>query len=543
MVQYREIGSNERTCLMKQCALLLCLLTFLIGCGGAPTAQTSPTPTPKPAASALDKPIYTVQRGEVVDQLQLSGRVGAVQQQDLSFTQDGHLKTLYVDRTSVITAGQVLAELDLGDLPNQLRQAQVAFEQAQLARDRDKQKREFDGRRAQIDLDEARAKLAELQGPPKPEDLAKARAALQQAQANLDSTRSSASASKTDAQLHLQQATDSLTQAQSTFATAKQNWQHVQDTGTDPLQPTKSDNGKSKPNTLNDAQRQQYYDAFVQAVAALHNAEAEVAQAQVDYDTARQNEGPAIKQAEAALTVAQAELDVLTAGPQRSELADARRAIERATLGIEEAKQGADPELEKDVASAQLNVERIQSQIDAGRIKAPFDGKIASIDVRPGDAVQAYKAVISVMNASQLEVVIDYIGSEDSTKIGVGQEVEITFARYKGRTVKGTVERLPSKLTNSGSTVNADTSFHLSYDAKDLDLDVGDLAQIVLVLSRKDDVLWLPPPAVRAFEGRRFVVVKDGDRQRRQDVKVGIISTDRIEIVEGLKEGETVVGQ
>jgi hypothetical protein len=39
------------------------------------------------------------------------------------------------------------------------------------------------------------------------------------------------------------------------------------------------------------------------------------------------------------------------------------------------------------------------------------------------------------------------------------------------------------------------------------------------------------------------VVVKDGDRQRRQDVKVGIISTDRIEIVEGLKEGDVVIGQ
>jgi hypothetical protein len=76
---------------------------------------------------------------------------------------------------------------------------------------------------------------------------------------------------------------------------------------------------------------------------------------------------------------------------------------------------------------------------------------------------------------------------------------------------------------------------------------VGDLVQVILTLSRKDDALWLPPQAVRAFEGRRFVVVKDGDRQRRQDVKVGIISTDRIEIVEdpveGLKEGDIVIGQ
>jgi RND family efflux transporter MFP subunit len=528
---------------MKRSVLLLGSLAFLVGCAGAPSAQTAPTPTPRPAAAALEKPTYTVQRGTVVDQLQLSGRVGAVQQQDLSFTQDGHLKTLYVTRTSVITAGQLLAELDLGELPNQLRQAQVGLEQALLARDRDKAQRVFDERRAQLDLEEARAQLADLRAPPQTDELAKAQAALVEAQANLDSTRSNASASKTDAEIALQQAANSLTQVQSRFSTAQQNWQHVQDNGTDPMQPSTTEDGRSKPNRLNDAQRQQYYDAFVQAQAELRSAEAAVAQAQLDYDTARQNEAPAIKQAEAGLAVAQAQFDALNGGPRAADVAAARRAIQRAELAIEEARQGADPEIDKRIASAELDVERIQSQLDAGQIHAPFDGKIASIDIRPGDAVQAYKAVISVMNESQLEVVVDFIGTEDATKIGVGQEVELTFARYKGKTVKGTVARLPSRLTNSGSTVNADTSYHLDYEDKSLELDVGDLVQVVLTLSRKDDALWLPPQAVRAFEGRRFVVVKDGDRQRRQDVKVGIISTDRIEIVEGLKEGDIIVGQ
>ncbi len=528
---------------MKRSVLLLGSLAFLVGCASAPTTQTAPTPSPKPVAAALDKPTYPVQRGTVVDQLQLSGRVGAVQQQDLSFTQDGHLKTLYITRTSVITAGQLLAELDLGELPNQLRQAQVGLQQAQLARDRDVKKREFDAQRAQIDLADARAQLAALRTPPKTEDLVKAQAAVQDAQATLDETRSNSSAAKTNAEIQLQKATNSLTQVQSSFATAQQNWQHVQDTGTDPINPTTSENGKSKPNRLNDAQRQQYYDTFIQAQAALRSAESAVTQAQLDYDTSRQNEAPSIKQAEAALTVAQAQLDALHSGPRAADVAAANRAIQRAQLTIDEAQQGGDPELDKNVASAQLDVENIQSRLAAGQVLAPFDGKIASIDVRPGDSVQAYKAVISVMNESQLEVVVDYIGTEDATKIGVGQELELNFARYKGKTVKGKVERLPSKLTNTGSTVNADTSFHMSYADKSLALDVGDLVQVVLTLSRKDAALWLPPQAVRAFEGRRFVVVKDGDRQRRQDVKVGIISTDRIEIIDGLKEGDVIIGQ
>ena len=62
-------------------------------------------------------------------------------------------------------------------------------------------------------------------------------------------------------------------------------------------------------------------------------------------------------------------------------------------------------------------------------------------------------------------------------------------------------------------------------------------------LERKDDVLWLPPQAIRMFEGRRFVVLKEDDVQRRVDVKVGIETQERVEIEEGLEEGQVVIGQ
>ena len=48
---------------------------------------------------------------------------------------------------------------------------------------------------------------------------------------------------------------------------------------------------------------------------------------------------------------------------------------------------------------------------------------------------------------------------------------------------------------------------------------------------------------MRSFEGRRFVVVREGDRERRVTVKTGIETEDKIEILEGLKEGDVIVGQ
>jgi HlyD family secretion protein len=509
---------------MKYGLLLLFALALLAGCGAAPTVQVDPTPTPKPVQPALEKPTYTVQRGLVVDELKLSGHIAPVKEQDLAFTQDGHLKTLYIDRTSTITQGQLLAELDLGDMPNQLRQAQVGFEQATIAFERDKAQRAISARRAALDLEDARAQLAELQRPPKAADVAQARGALQTAQAALDQTRTDASAAKTQAKLKLDQASQALIQAQTDFVAAQRDFEKVR-------------------NNKDDLRYNSFHDRFIQAEAALRTAEASVTQAQVDYDAARQNEGPAISQAEAAVAEAQAKLDELLAGADATELADARRAIERANLAIEEAQQGGDSELEKRVASAQLEVERLQAQIEAGRLYAPFDGKVASIGARPGDGVEAYKPVVGVMNDATLEVIVELVTSQDAAKLGVGQPVQLSFSRYRGLQFTGTIARLPSNATSGTSSINADTAYHVTFEAQDKEFDVGDAVEVTVTLAQKDAALWLPPQAVRAFEGRRFVVVKDGERQRRQDVKVGIVSLDKIEILDGLKEGDVIVGQ
>ena len=55
--------------------------------------------------------------------------------------------------------------------------------------------------------------------------------------------------------------------------------------------------------------------------------------------------------------------------------------------------------------------------------------------------------------------------------------------------------------------------------------------------------LWLPPEAIRSFEGRRFVVVREGERERRVTIRTGIETDEKIEILEGLEAGDVVVGQ
>jgi multidrug efflux pump subunit AcrA (membrane-fusion protein) len=61
-------------------------------------------------------------------------------------------------------------------------------------------------------------------------------------------------------------------------------------------------------------------------------------------------------------------------------------------------------------------------------------------------------------------------------------------------------------------------------------------------LQQKDKVLWIPLPALRTFQGKDFVLVVEGEVQRRVTVTVGIRSEDHVEVLSGLTAGQIVVG-
>ena len=64
-----------------------------------------------------------------------------------------------------------------------------------------------------------------------------------------------------------------------------------------------------------------------------------------------------------------------------------------------------------------------------------------------------------------------------------------------------------------------------------------------IIIEQREDALWLPPEAIRTFGERNFVVVRDGDRERRETVILGIKGEQRVEIKSGVQEGDVVVGQ
>jgi macrolide-specific efflux system membrane fusion protein len=199
---------------------------------------------------------------------------------------------------------------------------------------------------------------------------------------------------------------------------------------------------------------------------------------------------------------------------------------------------------EVQVEMAQLALDEIHQQIQQASLIAPMSGTVLVMTIATGDQVSALNPVMVVADLNALEVSADIL-SNDLAKLTEGMEVKIFPVSKPGEVLDGKIRRLPYPYGSGSSNSNspADQSVRISFSDATLanTFTLGEILQIVVILENKVNVLWLPPQAIRTYEGRKFVVIRDMNGQRRVDVIVGTVSEDRVEILDGVVENQVVL--
>ena len=460
-----------------------CSATQLGGGAAAPTAG-QPAPTTRALAEGT---------------LAVEARVVPVHNAGLSWPSGGVVAEVLVAEGDRVQSGQPLLRLDQARAKATVAQAEAGLAQAQAAhaklqagatpeeiavaeaalRAAQAQLRQTTGSVTPADqtaaaaqIQQARAHLAELQAGPKRPDLQTAEAQLAQAQASLTTQRDQLSAAKTNAQLLMQQRTNDLTKAQAEYATAKRNWDYVQGTGKDPNAVLDSQTGKKVHLKLDDRQKQQYYDAYVQAEAAMHSAETAVTQAQVAFDAARQAEVSGIQTAEQQVASSQASLDKLRAGANADELAAARAqlassqanldklrgdqrggaleaaqaAVDQANASLDKLRAGASKSdlavAAAEVQSAQAELKLAQVVLSETELRAPFAGTIAALDVKVGEYAQVGQPVVQLADLSAWQIETTDLTEQNIVRVHEGSQATVTFDAIPDLELRGTVSRI-----------------------------------------------------------------------------------------------------
>ena len=221
-----------------------------------------------------------------------------------------------------------------------------------------------------------------------------------------------------------------------------------------------------------------------------------------------------------------------------AELAVAQAKYDRAVVGLEIWNQEGGPfemRLAKTkISDAQVKLEAVKKSKTDVELTAPFDGQILSISVATGDQVSARKAVATLADPANLEISV-IPSPEELADMGVGQSAVIRLSSQVGKEYPGKVRLLPDANSK-------DASARLVLDDPAVTLTLNGAVTVIIQIDERTDVLWLPPAALRSFQGRDFVLVNENGVQRRVDVLLGLKSADRIEIVSGLEADQMVVG-
>ncbi|CAI0700477.1 Macrolide-specific efflux protein macA precursor [Serratia ficaria] len=279
-----------------------------------------------------------------------------------------------------------------------------------------------------------------------------------------------------------------------------------------------------------------------------------------------------LRTAEAALNLVKADLQAKRALLKRAE---SRFKRQRRMLDDEASSREDYESAEANLATARaellsLNAKLVQAQIEVDkkkvdlsytRVLAPMDGIVIAVVTQQGQTVNSSQSAPTIIKLARLDVMTikAQISEADITRITAGQKAYFTIFSEPDRRYDATLrtielapesvmkdDSLAGSSSASGSgTSNASVYYNALLDVPNPEnrLRIAMTAQVSLLLGEAKNALLVPIQAVHAGEGKKQqvqVLTPNGQLETRT-VKTGITDNVDIQILAGLKAGETVV--
>jgi HlyD family secretion protein len=201
---------------------------------------------------------------------------------------------------------------------------------------------------------------------------------------------------------------------------------------------------------------------------------------------------------------------------------------------------------EANVTSDDLKLKIQEKRWKDTNVFSPITGVVATRDVQMGQIISS--GISNVGGGTTAMVLSDLsrifvLASVDESDIGrvkVDQAAAITADAFPGTTFEGKVIRIATQGVNLNNVVTFEVKIEVLDSSKSL-LKPEMTANVAIITSRKDGVLLVPVDGVIRKAGEYYAEVVNGDVREDRKVQVGLNDSERIEIVSGLSEGDTVV--
>lgn len=253
-----------------------------------------------------------------------------------------------------------------------------------------------------------------------------------------------------------------------------------------------------------------------------------------DYEIRVQQAEASLAQARASSRSTQADLERVrelweNGNAPQSELDAARARAESTAAQVEAAEQA---------------LEAARRQLDYTRLVAPVAGAIASVDAEVNENVGQGQKIAVLASGSRPEV---EVAMPEVLISGVreGQPVTVSFDALPGEALDAVVTEVGVATTGTGTTFPV--TVRLSKPAREVRSGMAAEVAFRFRAQGGEELIYLPPQAVAEDREGRFVYVLEPSDEagvgvvRRTPVRVGELTADGIEIVDGIEEGAEVV--
>ena len=189
------------------------------------------------------------------------------------------------------------------------------------------------------------------------------------------------------------------------------------------------------------------------------------------------------------------------------------------------------------LAAAQGKYQGAQAQLAYSEIRSPIAGVVTDRPLYQGEMAAAGTPLITVMDVSRI-VARAHIPEDQAESLKVGDPAEIASLDGKDKT-SGKVTIVSPALDPNSTTVE------IWVEAKNPkgQFKAGASVNLTMVSKTAANAIVVPKSAllVDPKEGSSVMVVGSDSHAHQRKVQTGIQEGDRVEIVQGLKEGEVVV--
>lgn len=188
-----------------------------------------------------------------------------------------------------------------------------------------------------------------------------------------------------------------------------------------------------------------------------------------------------------------------------------------------------------DIEDTKINLQKLNDQLKKSILVSSINGKVTYVtSAKQGDRVDTYSTIVTVADPNEMQ--LEYEGNlAGQFKLGASVELTMNYSKIMGKVVS-----IPSSGPSEEYEKNK-YKIRVAINKIPKDMQIGDSANIKLVISSSDNAILVPLAAVHVFGENNVIYVLNDNIKVERNVKIGIKSTTMAQIIQGINPGEKVI--